>query len=203
MANLQRTSTTGSLIVSSSDAGVDLRVIGSGSAIMEITGSLGGLISVSDSIVGSILTVQTGSVRILDVLSEGRVRISGETLVTGALISTVNRFSKGGTIADYTAGITNNQFYVVWRAPFNCDVVAMYGWRDGGTGAEVNARRSGSAGYATHSGSNLSLTTQDNWIAFNSVQNVSYAAGDSLEIIISGSAGTPNQVSVQVDFVRK
>lgn len=111
-------------------------------------------------------------------------------------------FSKGGGIADYTSGITINQAYVVWRAPFSCSVVSLYGWRDGGTTAQINARRSGSGGYALHTGSNLVLGTQDVWVTANSVTNTTYVVGDSLEIIMSGSTGTPNQIAVQVDFVR-
>jgi len=179
-----------------------LTVSGSGSGIFKVTGSTGGIFEISDiTSAGNLFTVTSASIDVLSVGSN-HVKISASLITTGSIISTVNIFSRGGTVSDYTNGITNNQWYAVWRCPFSCSVTAMYGLRDGGTTAQINARRSGSTGYALHTGSNLTLTTQDVWTAVNSVQNVSYVAGDSLEIIISGSGGSPNQVGVQVDFVR-
>ena len=46
----------------------------------------------------------------------------------------------------------------------------------------------------------MGLTSRGNNI--NSVTNSIYAPGESLEIILSGSTGTPNQLAVQVDFVK-
>ena len=60
---------------------------------------------------------------------------------------------------------------------------------------------SGSAGYANHVSADISLATNDLWVAAGAVQNTDYVAGDSLELIISGT-GQPNAVAVQVDFIR-
>ena len=91
---------------------------------------------------------------------------------------------------------------MVWRAPFSCSVVAVYGYREGGGPSKVNAVRSGSSGYGLLSGSDLSLTNANAWTAFNSVQNANFNTGDCLKLIMSGSASN-NQLAVQVDFIRK
>jgi hypothetical protein len=109
-------------------------------------------------------------------------------------------FSRGATIADVTNGFSTTGSYAVWRAPYTCTVTALYGRAAGSTTAQVNARKSGSAGYSMHTASNLVLGTANTWIPANSVQNTSYTVGDSLEIVISGSGAT--QVAVQVDFIR-
>ena len=127
------------------------------------------------------------------------VTITGSLIVSGA--NGAGIFSQGGTISDYSTGISNSGSYMVWRAPFSCSVVAMYGYREGGSAANVNAARSGSSGYGLLSGSDLSLASSNTWLAFNSVQNANFNAGDTLKVIMSGSAN--NQIAVQVDFIRK
>lgn len=145
-------------------------------------------------------TVITGSV-IISGSSGIELTVRGDTIVTGSFVATSNVFSKGGTAAD-SNGISSNISYNVWRAPFSCSVVAVYGRREGGSTAQINARKSSSAGYSLHTGSNLTLGTVNSWTATNTVVSTSYVAGDSLEIVISGSGGSPTQVSVQVDFVK-
>jgi len=134
----------------------------------------------------------------------GSLTITGSLIMTGSLIVSgsggAGVFSKGGTVADLLNGISISGSYITWRAPFSCSVVALYGRRSGGTAPQINARRSGSAGYALHTGSNLTLTTADAWVQANSVTNVSYVAGDSLEIVVSGSGNS--QVAVQVDYIK-
>lgn len=175
----------------------EVTISGSSFQLLLVSGTAGAIFEVNNSPGSSeVLSVSSASAEFL------KINNDYTTIISGSLTVTNNVFSRGGTISDYTNGITNNQWYAVWRCPFSCSVTAMYGLRDGGTTAQINARRSGSTGYSLHTGSNLTLTTQDVWTAVNSVQNVSYVAGDSLEIIISGSGGSPNQVSVQVDFVR-
>jgi len=126
----------------------------------------------------------------------------GDQVITGSLLISGSNgaglFSKGGTIAEPVSGISVSSSYLSWIAPFPCEVVSMFGRRTGGTAPEVNARRSGSAGYALHSGSSLTLTTADAWTQFNSVQNTAYVIGDSLELVMSGSGNT--QIAVQVNF---
>lgn len=110
-------------------------------------------------------------------------------------------FSRAGTFADVTNGITTTGSYTVWRVPYTCQVQAIYGKAIGSTSCQVNARKSGSAGYSLHTASNLTLPIAGNWYIANSVQNTNYAIGDTLEFIVSGSTGA-TAISVQVDFIR-
>ena len=128
------------------------------------------------------------------------VAITGSLVVSGSNGAGV--FSQGATIADYVTGIYNSSSYAVWRSPFSCSVVAMYGYREGGGTSQINAFKSGSTGYLLHTGSNISLDVAYAWKKSNTVTNTDYAPGDSLFVVISGSQGN-NQIAVQVDFIRK
>ncbi len=86
-----------------------------------------------------------------------------------------------------------------WRASFACKVTAVYGYRVGGTGAVVNARKNGTS---DHLASDLSLTSADTWMNGGSVQNDTYAAGDRLEFEVVSVDGSPAQVAIQVEFER-
>lgn len=110
-------------------------------------------------------------------------------------------FSRAGTFADVTNGITTTGSYTVWRVPYTCRVQTIYGKAIGSTSCQINARKSGSAGYSLHTASNLTLPIAGNWYTANSVQNTNYAIGDTLEFIVSGSTGA-TAISVQVDFIR-
>jgi hypothetical protein len=88
---------------------------------------------------------------------------------------------------------------VAWRAPYACTVLNVRGYRSGGTGAMVNARKNGAS---THLASDLSLTSDVTWMDGGAVQNATYAAGDSLELLLQSVAGSPAQVVIQVDFRR-
>ena len=103
-------------------------------------------------------------------------------------------FSKGGAVLDPDA-----RNIVIWRAPFACTVTNVRGYRVGGTGATVNARKNGTL---THKSADLSLTSADTWMNGGAVQNTAYAVGDKLEIMLVTLTGTPTQVAVQVDFTR-
>jgi len=107
-------------------------------------------------------------------------------------------FQRGGTIVS-SGGITAAVNVICWQAPYACTVLAVKGYRVGGTGATVNARRNGSS---NHLSSNLSITSADTWIDGGAVQNASYALGDKLEIMIVTVTASPTQVGVQVNFVR-
>lgn len=135
------------------------------------------------------------------------VSVINNTLITGSLVTSGSNgagiFSQGGNLIDYAVGVSNSgSLYMVWRAPFSCSVVAMYGFREGGGPSKVNAVRSGSSGFDLLSGSDLSLTSSNVWTPFNSVQNADFNSGDSLKLIMSGSASN-SQLAVQVDFIRK
>ena len=108
-------------------------------------------------------------------------------------------FSRGGTIYK-SDGIANAALNViVWRAPFACTVTAVKGYRVGGTGATINARRNGTS---NHLASDLSLSSADTWTDGGSVQNTAYAAGDKLEIMVVSTTGTVTQLGIQVDYTR-
>jgi len=175
-----------------------------------VTGSLLGTASqaLTASSIGQLnqQVIVTGSVILSSSVStQNELTVVGQTVITGSLIvsGTLGSgvFSKGGTVADFVNLIAISASYYVWRAPYSASVVALYGRRETGSATtEINARRSGSAGYALHTGSNLVLTADTTWVQANSVQNTEYAPGESLEIIVSGSNN--RQVAVQVDFIK-
>jgi hypothetical protein len=103
-------------------------------------------------------------------------------------------FGKGGVILDPSAA----RNVVIWRADVPCEVVAVRAYRVGGTGATINARKNGSL---NHLASDLSLTSADTWMADTNVQNASYSAGDTLEIMLVSLNGSPTEISIQVDFI--
>jgi hypothetical protein len=153
--------------------------------------------------------VITGSLTISSSLDVDFITV-GNTVITGSLVVSGSNgagvFSQGATLVDYSSGggIANSGSYMVWRAPFSCSVVAMYGYREGGGPAQVNAARSGSSGFALLTGSNLALTVGNVWSASLNVtaSAANFNTGDSLRLIMSGSASN-NQLAIQVDFVRK
>lgn len=104
-------------------------------------------------------------------------------------------FSRSGSIIQPLGALT----VVAWRALFACTVTAVKGYRVGGTGATVNARKNGSL---SHLASDLSLSSADTWLDGGAVQNTSYVVGDLLELRLISIAGSPTQVAIQVDFTR-
>lgn len=104
-------------------------------------------------------------------------------------------FSRGATVLTPAAAIN----VITWRAPYACTVTNVRGYRVGGTGATINARRNGTD---NHLASALSVTSADTWMDGGSVQNTAYAVGDKMEIMLVTLAGSPTQVAVQVDFTR-
>jgi hypothetical protein len=101
-------------------------------------------------------------------------------------------FSKVATII--SPGVDD---FFAWGVPYGCEVVAVKGFRVGGSGATVNARKNGSL---EHLASDLSLTSADTLMDGGTVQNGTYAEGDYLEVRIKSVSGSPDEVSVQVDF---
>ncbi len=106
-------------------------------------------------------------------------------------------FNRGGTLVNAT-GIIAAINIIVWRAPFACEVTNVRGYRVGGTGATINARKNGSS---NHLATALSLTSADTWMDGGTVQNETYAAGDKMEIMIVTVTGSPTQIEVQLDLV--
>ena len=101
----------------------------------------------------------------------------------------------GGTVL--TPGGPSN--IVVWQAPYACTVTNLRGLVSGIIGSKVNARKNGSL---THLASDLTLSTLDTWTDGGAVQNVSYAAGDKMEIMITSVTGSPTQIAIEVIFTR-
>ncbi len=104
-------------------------------------------------------------------------------------------FNVGGVLLSPTGAIN----VIVWYVPFACTVTNVRGYRVGGTGATINARKNGSS---NHLASALSLTSADAWMDGGSVQNTAYVATDKLEIMVVSVAGSPTQIAVQVDLTR-
>jgi hypothetical protein len=105
-------------------------------------------------------------------------------------------FAKGGVWTSPTAG----DDAVVWKAPFPCTVTNVRGFREGGTGAAVNASKNGVA--TEHLAADLSLTSADTWMDGGAVQNTAYADGDYLVLRLISVAGAPDRIILQVDFTR-
>ena len=97
------------------------------------------------------------------------------------------------------SGIVQADNIICWRAPYACTVTNVRGYRVGGTGATVNARKNGAS---NHLASALSLTSADTWQDGGAVQNTSYAAGDKMEIMLVSVSGSPTQIMIQIDLTR-
>lgn len=116
---------------------------------------------------------------------------------TSSFVTTT--FSRGITL-DNSSGISTTGSYIIWRAPYACRIINIYGKKVGSGTPQINARRSSLSGYQIHTGSNLYLTGSDVWRSVNDVSSSDYIPGESLEIIVTGSGAT--QICVQLDFNR-
>lgn len=116
--------------------------------------------------------------------------------VNGSAVVTKNMpGSVGGVILDPSGA----RDVMVWRAPYACTVQNVRGHRKGGTGATVNARVNQTSALLA---SDLSLSSADSWMDGGSVQNTSVAAGDDIEIRLTGITGAVTEIAIQVDLVR-
>ncbi|MFF1625571.1 hypothetical protein [Streptomyces sp. NPDC058272] len=123
----------------------------------------------------------------------GALNVSGTVTATGLVLPAGSVTSNKAAVFPSPTGAVS---YVIWRAPKACTVVAVRGFRSGGTGATVNASKNGSADLLSV---DLSLSTDVTWLSGASVQNASMAAGDYLALKVTGVTGTPSYVTVQVD----
>jgi len=105
------------------------------------------------------------------------------------------QIQRGGAFISPTAAVA----VMAWRAPYACTVLNVRGYRSGGTAVSVNARKNGAS---THLAADLNLSSDVTWMDGGAVQNATYAAGDTLELLLQSVTGTPAQVVVQVDFRR-
>lgn len=127
----------------------------------------------------------------------GIVSAEGETIGhdgTDPVALPAPTMQRGGAFVAPTAPLD----VVIWRAPWPCKVTAVKGEMEGGTSADVNARKNGTD---EHLAADLSLTPGA-WTDGGAVQNVDYVAGDSLEIRLKAVVGSPTAVTVQVEFNR-
>ena len=110
----------------------------------------------------------------------------------------------GGTGAAATGGSSKTVVltaptvvsYVIWQATKAGTVTGVRGYRNGGTGATINAQKNALDLLAA----DLSLATADTWLSGPSVQNASFAAGDLLRVAVRSVAGSPAYVTIQVDY---
>lgn len=100
-------------------------------------------------------------------------------------------FSRSAVFTSPAAGTT-----VLWRAPKACVVVAVRGYRVGGSGATINAQKNSSDLLST----DASLVTADSWLSGSGLQNETFAAGDTLKLEIASVAGGVTSLTIQVDF---
>jgi hypothetical protein len=118
--------------------------------------------------------------------------------MTGMYYFPVNKLARGGVL--YSAsGLSSAVNIIVWEAPFNCLVTNVKGYRVGGSGATVNARKNGTS---NHLSSALSLSSADTWMDGGAVQNTQYYVGDKMEIMLVSASGSPTQIAIQVNMLR-
>lgn len=87
----------------------------------------------------------------------------------------------------------------LWRAPVACKVLAVRASRTGGTGAVVKAWKNATA----LTSADKSLTSADTFMAASlstTAATLRFAAGDTLKVEVVSVAGTPTQLTLQVDF---
>jgi len=141
------------------------------------------------------------AINVLQVASEVPSTPSGgivATNVQAAIVEIAGLENHGGVIVN-PYGITAAINLFTWIAPYVCTVTAVKGYRVGGTGATINARKNGAS---NHLASSLSLTSADTVMDGGAVQNTSYQAGDKLEIMVVSAAGSPTQLGIIVYFTR-
>jgi len=100
-------------------------------------------------------------------------------------------FTKGGVLQSPVAGTT-----VIWVAPFACTVKRVRGYQDAGTGSVMTALHGALDLLVT----DITIGTAAAWQDGGAVQNTSFASGDSLAIKVTSVSGSPNYITVQVDF---
>jgi hypothetical protein len=86
---------------------------------------------------------------------------------------------------------------VIWRAPYACTVTHVRGYVVGGTNAVINATRNGS-----NLISNLTISTLATWEDGGAITGGTVSVGDSFAAVIVSESGSPNAVTVQIEFSR-
>jgi hypothetical protein len=86
--------------------------------------------------------------------------------------------------------------YALAYVPVAATITAVRVYRAGGTAAAVQVTNGASNVLAAP----LASTT-DSWASTTAVNNAAVAAGGAVNAVLSGTAGTPGSVTVQVDFI--
>ena len=109
------------------------------------------------------------------------------------------KFARGGTVVntvDYVPAIN----VVAWYATFACRVTNVRGFRvGGGATTSINARKNGSS---NHLATAKTLAAESTWYDAGAVQNIDYAIGDMLEIMVVVPGASLTQIAIQVDFIK-
>jgi hypothetical protein len=135
---------------------------------------------------------------LLDFINRYRVANDARVLEAEEHIASLMVFSRTANYYDKN-GITAAVNLIQWRAPFKCEVTAVWGYRVGGAGATINARKEGAS---NHLAAALSLTAADQWMEGGAPENTIYYEGDKLEMMVVSVTTAPTQVCIQVDFRR-
>lgn len=145
---------------------------------------------------GTVLTFQEDGTLLLPQLTDNGILKTGNG--TGEVTVTTDIISKSAVI-DNPDGISAARNYMLWKVPFACTVKNITGYRLGGTGATINARKNGSD---NHLESALSLADAETFYNNTTIQNATYAAGDTLQAMIVSVDGNPTQILIQIDVER-
>lgn len=105
----------------------------------------------------------------------------------------VQAFSKGGVVLSPAA-----QTIVIWRAPFSCTVTGVRAYQDVGSGSVLTAYINQTDLLSTDVAISAAATWQDG----GALAKTDVSEGDSIAIKIVSVAGSPNYISVQVEFTR-
>lgn len=102
-------------------------------------------------------------------------------------------FSKGCCILAPSA-----QTIVIWRAPSACTVTAVKAYQDVGTGSVATVYD----GNINILESNIAISSAATWQDGGSLALTAVSTGDSIAIEIVSVAGSPNYISVQIEFTQ-
>jgi len=130
--------------------------------------------------------------------TSGTSGISGTSGTTGTSgtsgLNGISTGSLGGIFFTPAAAVSSS----VWRAPYDCTIKNLRGYRVGGTGATINAQNAG----ADIRSADLSIASADTWTDGGALQNTSVTAGNNIKIEVASVAGSPTQITIQVDYTK-
>jgi hypothetical protein len=176
-------------------AGILRDTAGNDLSTNQFTGSAGGVLTTQTFTADATLTVDVqwasaNASAYYKVLSAVAYKISP---ITANPISSI--ITNGGIVESGGSAVNRMTFI----APYACTLTAVKGFRNGGTGATINARKNGTSNFLS---SALSLTSADTVMDGGSVQNTSLAAGDYVELMWVSFAGAPTYVTIQINITR-